>query len=339
MTATAAPFVSVVTPFYNTAAYLRECIESVLAQTHERFEYILVDNLSTDGGAEIAREFARADRRVRLVIPPRHLTQVENYNFALSLIGPSVYCKIVQADDFIFPDCLQQMVAVAEQQPSVAIVSAYSQAAEKIKGLGLPPDRSVFSGKEVCRTQLTTPMFFFGSPTCVMYRSDLVRRRSPFFQSDRLHEDTELCYDVLREADFGFVHKVLAFQRTGNGVSSVQQSIDPHHVLDRYIVIKRFGGDYLSAAEHRAALQNCREKHARLLAEGVVALQPTPFWRYHATGLASVGERIDWPAVMRYLPRAVYEQISDPAALGRKVRRAVARNGRWGQRGADADSR
>ena len=59
------PLVSVVTPFYNTADYLRECIESVLAQTYTRFEYILVDNQSTDGSAEIAAEYSKRDSRIR----------------------------------------------------------------------------------------------------------------------------------------------------------------------------------------------------------------------------------------------------------------------------------
>ena len=48
------PLVSVVTPFHNTAEFLGECIESVLAQSYENWEYILLNNASTDGGDALA---------------------------------------------------------------------------------------------------------------------------------------------------------------------------------------------------------------------------------------------------------------------------------------------
>src|SRR5258708_32283098 len=102
------PLVSVVTPFHNTAAFLAQCIESVLRQSYTQFEYILVDNCSTDGSGDIAETYARRDSRIRLIRRTELLSQVQNYNAAIAEISDETkYCKIVQADDYIFPDCFK----------------------------------------------------------------------------------------------------------------------------------------------------------------------------------------------------------------------------------------
>src|SRR5262245_7467930 len=135
MSATEHPTVSVVTPFYNTADYLEECIESVLAQTYRDFEYVLVDNCSTDGSSEIAARAAGRDPRVRIVRNATLLPQVPNYNHALRQMAPgSRYCKLVQADDALMPRCLEEMVALAEAHPSVAMVSSYRMRGERVDG-------------------------------------------------------------------------------------------------------------------------------------------------------------------------------------------------------------
>src|SRR5206468_9138726 len=77
------PLVSIVTPFFNTAPYLAECIESVLAQSFTQFEYILMDNCSTDGSAQIAARYASRDARIRLIRCSEFLSQLANYNRAL----------------------------------------------------------------------------------------------------------------------------------------------------------------------------------------------------------------------------------------------------------------
>ena len=120
------PFVSVVTPFYNTSKYLAECIESVLRQTYQNWEYILVDNCSNDGSSEIAARYAAQCDKIRVVQTGSFLSQVQNYNFAVSQISPnSRYCKIVQADDWIYPECLERLIALAESDDSIGFVSSY----------------------------------------------------------------------------------------------------------------------------------------------------------------------------------------------------------------------
>ena len=112
----ACPLVSVVTPFYNTEPYLAECIESVLAQSFTNFEYILVDNCSTDQSHRVAETYAKRDPRIKLVTTSRFLQQIDNYNYAVSLCSrDSKYCKIVEADNYIFRECLLLMVKAFEQ--------------------------------------------------------------------------------------------------------------------------------------------------------------------------------------------------------------------------------
>src|SRR5713101_9671976 len=116
------PLVSVCTPVYNCAEYLAECIESVLAQTYQNWDYTIVDNCSTDESVEIARRYAAKDQRIRIQENQQFLRAIPNFNVALRQISPtSKYCKVVLGDDRLFPECLARMVAVAEEHPSVGI--------------------------------------------------------------------------------------------------------------------------------------------------------------------------------------------------------------------------
>ena len=167
------PLVSVVTPFYNTASYLSECIEAVLAQTWQNFEYILLNNCSADGSGEIAKKYEARDSRIRVIEATEHLPQVPNFNRALREISPdSRYCKIALADDWLLPECLECMVEIAEAHEDVGIISSLRSVGVEVDGAGLAVGRSVYPGREVCRLQLLQGRFVLGSPNTVMYRSE-----------------------------------------------------------------------------------------------------------------------------------------------------------------------
>jgi glycosyltransferase involved in cell wall biosynthesis len=110
---TARPLVAVLTPVHNGDAYLVQCIESVLAQTYDAWEYVLVDNASTDRTGDILRTYAARDRRIRIHTNDRLVPVIENHNVATRQLSPAArWCKFLCADDLLFPECLERMVAL-----------------------------------------------------------------------------------------------------------------------------------------------------------------------------------------------------------------------------------
>src|SRR5262249_3812907 len=160
---------------------------------------------------------------------------------ALSQISPaSKYCKVVFADDWLFPDCIEKMVAIAEEQPSVGIVGAYSLQGRSVMWVGLPYPSHCVSGRDLCRQLFLDELYIFGSPTTILYRADLVRSRTPFYNEENIHADTEAIIAALQTWDFGFLHQVLTFSRERPGsLSTVSTELNTHlagmlHALVRY---------------------------------------------------------------------------------------------------------
>ena len=290
--------VSVVTPFFNTEAYLSDCIESVLGQTYTDFEYILVDNKSTDSSHEIAERYARRDGRIRIYENDRFVGQLDNYNGALSRSGPtSKYVKFAQADDVLFPDCLARMVDVFEREPQVGLVSSYYLYGGSLDGAGVPFGVSRVPGRDACRQVLLTRRSLTGSQTTVMYRADLVRQRKPFFTPGRYHADTETAFEILLRHDLGYVHQVLSFSRADNpGILSSVRDFNPL-LLHYFMLIERYGPLVLQPQEFARVRSRMRRDYHEYLGRVALRNPGRRFWEYHRGGLGTLGMQLRWQDV------------------------------------------
>jgi glycosyltransferase involved in cell wall biosynthesis len=301
----AEPIVSVVTPFFNSERYLAQCIESVLCQTYTAWEYCLVNNCSRDRSEEIALQYAKKDRRLRLINNDKFLGQVQNYNHALrSISTESKYCKIVQADEWIFPTCLEEMVRVAEENPSVGIVGSYWLKDSTVDQHGLPYPQSVESGRKLCRLNLLHGQYYFGNPTSLLFRSDIVRSRNRFYDETSLYEDTEACYEILREHDFGFVHQVLTFWRSDNynaSISAVFKSFDPGYYLSTYTYVCKFGPVYLNPSEYHRCLTKAKRSYYIFLAKNLLLMRGGEFWGFHKKGHELLGLKLKMRELSKYI--------------------------------------
>jgi glycosyltransferase involved in cell wall biosynthesis len=329
----AAPLVSVITPVYNGGKYLRECIESVLAQTYANWRYVIVNNRSTDDTLEIAQHYAQLDSRIRVHDNVEFLPIIENHSHAISLIDPeSAYCKPLMADDWLYPKCIETMVRCALTQASIGLVCCLAN-----DDNGAPNDRlrpgecapgaprtTILAGKTACRIPLLEERHFFGSPTTALIRSDLVRKRRPFYDPLNLHADAESCYDILQESDFAFVHEALAFSREHDQSHTARVEGLDSILAGRLYTLARYGHAYLSEEEFRRRFRDKLAEYYSRLAVRAVELRGRRYWEFHRTMLARIGAPLDRLRLTRAIAAHVARRATSPASLARGAARVVS---------------
>ena len=295
---------SILTPVYNGEAYLRECIESVLRQTYGNWEYIIVNNQSTDATLAIAEEYARLDPRIRVHSNHEFVGAIANHNIAFQQMSTaSRYCKMVHADDWLFPECVEKMVEVATANPSVGFVSAYALWGTEVKMDGLPYPSTVVSGREICRAFFLGNLWVFGCPTTSLIRSDIIRRANPFYNEKNLHADTEAGFSVLAQSDFGFVHQVLTFTRLHE-----QSATNKNLVLDTTLpghleILLKYGPEFLTEREFaKTRREYMREYYTCPGAPRCSVCGKSGIGGFILNGSSSSGSHLTFSAWLRWRP-------------------------------------
>jgi glycosyltransferase involved in cell wall biosynthesis len=170
------PLVSVLLTSYNRERYLGESIESVLAQTHRDFELIITDNCSTDRSAEIARDYARRDDRIRLTVNARNIGQFQNRRLAASL-AQGRYLKYHDSDDVMYRHCLAVMVEALDAEPRAGFALSGSRDWPGGRCPMLLTPRLAYE-----REFLGGGLFHVG-PACALFRAEVFRRLGGFPES------------------------------------------------------------------------------------------------------------------------------------------------------------
>lgn len=141
------PYFSIITPVYNTQAYLKQCIESVIAQTYQSWELILIDDGSTDGSGEICDSFC-FDSRIRVI----HQDNEGALNSRINgiAIAEGEYMLGLDADDYLDRDCLEIVKKAIDVSGSDLIFWGYRMfgEAEGICKCSLMPGK-LYSQKEI----------------------------------------------------------------------------------------------------------------------------------------------------------------------------------------------
>ena len=161
------PRVSILIPTYNYAFCLDETVQSVLNQTFQDFELIIIDDCSKDNTDEVVQKYL-SDARVSYYKNEVNLGLVGNWNKCLSY-AKGDYIKFLCADDKFRSDLLEKFVGVMEKYPGVSLVVCNKTMFGKSSVTVELPLQHLHNGREIIYHTLNTKGWL-GEPTCVMFR-------------------------------------------------------------------------------------------------------------------------------------------------------------------------
>ncbi len=246
------PLVWVMIPSFNSSRYLAATIESVLRQTYQAWQLVVVDDASSDGTPDIARAYCAGDPRVQLAVNARNLGLTRNWNKCLSLAqGPLV--QLLLSDDLMDPGYLEAVVRAFESHPRVAFVAAscrYIDGDGRLLDPGVEaPERVYAAGDEA-----VTALVIGGFPhvSSIVMRKAVVDELGPFDENIWHGPDVEM--GARLAARFGFLHlgRVwTSFRRHGTNMGVLEYLRDDFLVTD--LAKKRKAWGYLSEAGRRRA--------------------------------------------------------------------------------------
>ncbi len=246
------PHVSVVMPVHNGMPYLPLALDSILAQSFDYFEFIVVDDASTDATAAVIADYARRDRRIRVLTNARNLGISGAINVGLEASRGELIARM-DADDIAHPDRLRRQVAFLDTHPDHVIVGAscnFIDATGRVTHRDL--GRTAIEDWELRWTgHFWTPLVH---PTA-MLRASLVRQRGLRFDDHyRASQDMDFFARALDAGKGCVLRERLLDYRWHNGntstVSYALQKRESCEIASHYLVTR------YPLLELRAALVN-----------------------------------------------------------------------------------
>lgn len=219
------PKVSVITPVYNAEEFLSETIDSVLNQTFESFEYLLVDDCSTDNSAKMIKEYAITDSRIKYIKLAENSGAAVARNTGLEN-AKGRYIAFIDSDDVWYPEKLDTQLKFMNTNGEAFTYTKYERLSEGGELLGAPgfPSKLDYSGL-LKNTAIACSTVVIDREVIGDFRMPLVRKG----------QDTATWLKILRTHDYAYlVDEVLNQYRAREGSLS----------SDKFSALKRTWNTY-----------------------------------------------------------------------------------------------
>lgn len=209
-------------PVYNAGDYLVDAIDSIRNQTITDFEFLIVDDCSTDDSWKILREYARKDKRIKIYRNEKRKGLVRSLNFLIPKTR-GVYIARMDADDISLPLRFEKQVSYLEQNPNIVACGGQEYIIDD-KGK-IIAEKYFPCNPKACYNTLMN--FIVIQPPLLMARGKVFR----MFRYDNhifRNDDITIHFKLLKKGDFGNVDEIIfKYRKLGNSLTHA----DPKRVF------------------------------------------------------------------------------------------------------------
>ena len=190
------PIVSIIVPVYNVEKYINRCIDSILAQTFNDWECILVDDGSPDKSGDICDEYAARDSRIRVI--HKQNGGVSSARNAGLDVAHGEYIYFIDSDDYVELEALELLLSKAKQSEADIMVHGivndyiYKQSSTAVKYVSLPEkDYSTI-------LEMADRWGLLKGPVNKLFKNSIIKNKSlRFDESISYGEDTKFTFEYL----------------------------------------------------------------------------------------------------------------------------------------------
>ena len=136
--------VSIIVPMYNAEKFIGKTIESVLSQTYENWEMLIMNDVSTDNSLAVVSEFVKKDKRIKIVNTEKNVGVVKGRNFLIELASGK-YIAFLDSDDYLHSEKLEKQIKFMKEKNASISCTEYTRVrenGEKINEVIIKPEIS-----------------------------------------------------------------------------------------------------------------------------------------------------------------------------------------------------
>lgn len=250
-------FISVVLPAYNDERWLREAVDSVLAQTHRDFELLLIDDGSTDGTLAIMQAYAAQDERVRVFTH-------ENWGVARTRNDATSHTRgdwiaVMDADDVMRSTRFERQLAFIQAHPEVAVASCLAYLINEGGEVIGQTTTDLLTAAD-CARYVSEKIWFGVTHSGVMMRKDVLLAAGGYREKLRYAPDTDLWFRISEAGGLILVQpeRLMLLRKhlgsvSARSIARIREPIEHGHWIYACMQARRAGQPEPSLDEFRAA--------------------------------------------------------------------------------------